>query len=75
MFSKQGSRNNKTGESMNQTTIAKATNAASGPAGILSSFWLWVSGHDAAWWIAILTAMLLASQLYWGWARWFREEV
>lgn len=48
--------------------------AASAPTGLVSSFWLWLSGHDAAWFIALLTGALIASQLYWGWARWMRER-
>jgi hypothetical protein len=59
---------------MNRETMASAVMAASTPTGAGCSLWLWLSGHDAAWYIAILTGVLLASQLFWGWARWFRGE-
>lgn len=56
---------------MDRETIASAVKAASTPTGGICTFWLWLSGHDAAWYIAILTGLLLVSQLFWGWSKWF----
>ncbi|WP_260430076.1 hypothetical protein [Burkholderia cenocepacia] len=49
-----------------------AASAATTAPAVVSDVWLWLQNHDAAWWVSILTVIWILSQLYWGWAKFFR---
>lgn len=37
--------------------------------GLVSTMWLWLSNHDGAWWVSVLTVVYIVSQLIWGWSK------
>ncbi|MEK6357500.1 MAG: hypothetical protein V4796_32425 [Burkholderia cenocepacia] len=54
------------------TGMVKATAQSAPP--ITSSIVLWFFNHDAAWWVSVLTAVYVISQLFWGWRKFFKGE-
>ncbi|GAB2885942.1 hypothetical protein GCM10027093_21260 [Paraburkholderia jirisanensis] len=59
---------------MHKEIVSTTTNAATSAGGIASSWWLWLTDPSLAHFVTILTAILIASQLFWGWRRFFREK-
>ncbi|MDN7558233.1 hypothetical protein [Burkholderia orbicola] len=57
---------------MHKETIASATSGAASGVGITNSVWLWLTADPAAHTITILTVLLIASQLFWGWRKFFK---
>ena len=59
---------------MNKETVAMAASSTASVAGSLNSWWLWVKADPSAHLVTMLTLALIASQLYWGWRKFFRGE-
>lgn len=57
---------------MHKETIAMAASGATSAAGVASSWWLWLIGHSGADVVTALTALLIASQLFWGWRKFLK---
>lgn len=52
-------------------TVASGVTSITGAA---SSWWLWLTDQTAAHIVTTLTVMLIASQLIWGWRKFFKGE-
>lgn len=59
---------------MHREIIGASTNGATSLAGITSSWWLWLTDPNSAHFVTILTAVLIVSQLIWGWRKFFKER-
>jgi hypothetical protein len=59
---------------MHKEMIATAASGSASIVGTLSSWWLWLTDQNAAHVVTTLTVALIASQLFWGWRRFFRGE-
>lgn len=62
------------GQLMHKELVSVTTNAAASTGGVASSWWLWLIDPNSAHVITVLTAILILSQLIWGWRRFFREK-
>jgi hypothetical protein len=59
---------------MHKEMAATATSGAASAIGAASSWWLWLTDQNAAHVVTVLTVALIASQLFWGWRKFFRGE-
>lgn len=63
---------NVTGKPMNSTDSIWATIGKNIPP-IAGNWWLWLSNHELAWWVSLFTMVYIASQLFWGWVKYFKR--
>lgn len=61
---------NVTGKPMNSTDSIWAT-IGKNLLPIAGNWWLWLVNHELAWWVSLVTIVYVASQLFWGWAKYF----
>ncbi|MCA8018065.1 hypothetical protein [Burkholderia metallica] len=57
---------------MNKATITTAVSGGASVLGALNTWWMWFKADPSAHTIAILTGSLIASQLFWGWRKFFK---
>jgi uncharacterized membrane protein len=62
---------NMTGKPMNNADSIWATIGKNLPP-IVGNWWLWLANHELAWWVSLGTLLYIASQLFWGWMKYFR---
>lgn len=57
---------------MHKETVSITTSGAISGAGIANSLWLWLIADPASHSLSILTGLLIASQLFWGWRKFLK---
>ncbi|GEM_PF-5810032 len=50
------------------------TAAAQTSPAVLGDVWLWITNHELAWFVSLLTIIYILSQLFWGWAKYLRRR-
>ncbi|QBQ99262.1 hypothetical protein [Paraburkholderia pallida] len=60
---------------MNKQTMASTASGVISGAGVINSTWLWFLADPAAHTLSILTALLVISQLFWGWRKFLKGGV
>ena len=41
---------------------------------VFGDVWLWITNHELAWFVSLLTIVYILSQLFWGWAKYLRRQ-
>lgn len=39
---------------------------------VIGDIWLWITNHELAWFVSLLTILYICSQLFWGWSKFWR---